>query len=135
VDAKKVFLDTNVVLDMLDSARSNNDSIKALWEKLITERVTIVVSEDMLSTIFYIHKDKRKTLEFLKIVYKRWTISGFGKDVIKNAIDLSFEKSLDLEDVLQCLCAKANSCDVLITNDKNFYDCDMKTVSTEEFLT
>jgi predicted nucleic acid-binding protein len=93
-----------------------------------------VISEDMLSTLFYIQKDKRKTLEFFKVIYKRWVISSFGKDVIKKAIDLSFENSLDLEDVLQCLCAKENGCDVLITNDKKFYDCDIKIMTIKEFL-
>ncbi len=134
MDSKKVFLDTNIVLDMLDNSRQNSDSIKALSEKLIVDNYTIVISKDMISTIFYIQKDKRKTLEFFKIIYRRWTISSFGKDVIKNAIDLSFENSLDLEDVLQCLCAKENSCDILITNDKKFYDCGIKIVTIEEFL-
>ena len=119
---------------MLDSSRQNGNSIRVLWEKLILDKYTIVMSEDMLSTIFYIHKDKRKTLEFFKIIHKRWTISAFGKDVIKNAIDLSLEENLDLEDVLQCLCAKANGCDVFITNDKKFHNCGIKVVSTEEFL-
>ena len=131
---KKVFLDTNVVLDMLDSSRQDRDDAKALWKKLISDKCSIVISEDMLSTIFYIHKDKRKTLEFFKIVYKRWIVSVFGKDVIKNAIELSLEENLDLEDVLQCLCAKENGCDVLITNDKNFYDCGIKIVTIKEYL-
>ena len=134
MNSKKVFLDTNVVLDILDSSRPNSDSIKALLEKLIIDKYTVVISEDMLSTLFYIQKDKRKTLEFFKIIYKRWVISSFGKDVIKEAIDLSFENSLDLEDVLQCLCAKENGCDVLITNDKKFYDCDIKIMTIKEFL-
>ncbi len=135
MDSKRVFLDTNIVLDILDSSRPNSDSIKALFQKLIINKYTIVISEDMLSTIFYIQKDKRKTLEFFKIIYKRWIISSFGKDVIKNAIDLSFENSLDLEDILQCLCAKENGCDILITNDKKFYDCGIKILTIEEFLT
>jgi predicted nucleic acid-binding protein len=42
--------------------------------------------------------------------------------------------SLDLEDILQCLCAKENGCDVLITNDKKFYDCDIKIMTIKEFL-
>jgi predicted nucleic acid-binding protein len=134
VDSKKVFLDTNVVLDMLDSSRPNDDSIKAVSKKLIVDKYTVVISEDMLSTLFYIQKDKRKTLEFFKVIHKRWVISPFGKKVIKKAIDISFENSLDLEDVLQCLCAKENGCDVLITNDKKFYDCDIKIMTIKKFL-
>jgi len=54
--------------------------------------------------------------------------------VIKNAIDLSLEKSLDLEDMLQCLSAKENGCKALITNDKKFYDCGLAIYTAEEFL-
>ena len=53
----------------------------------------------------------------------------------KKAIDLSLEKKLDLEDVLQCLCAKENECRVFITHDKRFYDCGVEIMTSEEFLT
>ena len=42
------------------------------------------------------------------------------KEVIKSGIELAIEKNIDLEDILQCLCAKENGCGYLITNDKNF---------------
>ncbi len=66
--------------------RQGADEAKVLWEKLIVEKHTIVISEDMLSTIFYIGKDKKKTLEFFKIITKRWTVSTFGKKVMEDAI-------------------------------------------------
>jgi len=47
---------------------------------------------------------------------------------------MSLEKDLDLEDVLQCLCAKENGCDVFITNDRKFYDCGINIMTTEAFL-
>ena len=93
-----------------------------------------MVSEDMLSTIFYISKNKKKTLEFLKLIQKRWEIVPFGREVVRRAVDLSLEKDLDLEDALQCLCAKENGCEVLITNDKKFYDCGMQIMHSAEFL-
>ena len=73
-------------------------------------------------------------LEFFKFMQSRWQIVPFGKDVIKNAINLSLEKNLDLEDTLQCLCAKENGCDILITNNNKFYDCGVSIYTTEEFL-
>jgi len=39
-----------------------------------------------------------------------------------------------LEDTLQCLCAKENDCDMLITSDKHFYNCGMKIQTASEFL-
>jgi len=49
-------------------------------------------------------------------------------------IGISLVKKLDLEDILQCLCAKENGCKILITNDKKFYDCCVSLYTIEEFL-
>jgi predicted nucleic acid-binding protein len=131
----KIFFDTNVVLDIIDSTRLGHDNAIKLWKKLLMKDYLIFISEDMLSTIFYINKiDKISTLEFFQLILKRWQIVPFGKGVIENAINLSLEKNLDLEDTLQCLCAKENGCEVLITNDKKFYDCGISIYTTEKFL-
>lgn len=54
------------------------------------------------------------------------------KEVIKSGIELAIEKNIDFEDILQCLCAKENG--YLITNDKKFYDCGIKIMTTKEFI-
>lgn len=131
---KTVFLDTNIVLDIVNPQREGNKQAIELWNVLIIKKYTIIVSEDMLSTLFYINKDKRQTLEFFKLIQKRWQIVPFGKNVVAKAVDLSLEKDLDLEDVLQCLCAKENGCEVLITNDKKFYGCGIGVENCGEFL-
>ncbi|WP_428353142.1 type II toxin-antitoxin system VapC family toxin [Methyloprofundus sp.] len=130
----KIFLDTNIILDIIDAQRPNNKKIHLLLEHLILNDIDIVISEDMLSTIFYIQEDKQLVLKFLHSIQKRWIISSFGKSVIKKAIELSMEKNLDLEDTLQCLCAKENGCEALITNDIKFYNCGVSIYTIEDFL-
>jgi predicted nucleic acid-binding protein len=88
----------------------------------------------MLSTLFYINNDNKYTLEFFQMIQKRWKIVPFGENVIKNAIDLSIKNNLDLEDVLQCLCARENDCAVFITNDNKFYDCGLPIQQVGDFL-
>ena len=134
MDTKKVYFDTNIVLDIIDSKRQNHTKAKKIWELLTINKSKIVISEDMLSTIFYINKDDTYTLNFFKLIIKRWFVVPFGKKVIENAIELSLEKHLDLEDLLQCLCAKENACDIFITNDKNFYDCEINIMTSDKFL-
>ncbi len=56
--SKIIFLDINIVLDMLNPQRVNNKQAIKLWNMLIVNKYTIMISEDMLSTIFYINKDK-----------------------------------------------------------------------------
>ncbi|MBN2783109.1 MAG: type II toxin-antitoxin system VapC family toxin [Campylobacterales bacterium] len=129
-----IFLDVNIVLDFLDTTRPFSGLANELMYKLLHQESNIMISEDMVTTIFYLSPNKSKTLKFLSSIQKKWDICDFGTIVIEDAINLSLEKNLDLEDVLQCLCAKNNRCDVLITNDKKFYDCGVKIMSTKEFL-
>ena len=131
---KKVFLDTNVVIDILNSQRLNHLNAKKLLEYLIINDIEIVISEDMLSTIFYIVKDRKQTLNFFNVILEDWDVVSFGKDITKEAIALSLENSLDLEDTLQCLCAKENGCYALITHDNKFYNCGIEILTTTEFL-
>ena len=77
---KTVFLDTNIILDIVDSNRINNKKAVQLWSILVRKQYTITISEDMLSIIFYINKDKRQTLNFFKIITNRWKIVPFGKE-------------------------------------------------------
>ncbi|MEA1891548.1 MAG: type II toxin-antitoxin system VapC family toxin [Campylobacterota bacterium] len=132
--SRNIFVDTNIVLDILDRQRASGHLVEDLWVKTLKENKKIYISEDMITTIFYLSRDKEKTLEFFKIILDDWNIVTFSKDMISKAINLSLENNLDLEDVLQCLCAKENECEVLITNDKQFYDCGVKIMSTKEYI-
>ena len=46
----------------------------------------------------------------------------------------SKEKKTDLEDMLQCLCAKENKCQILLTSDNAFYNCGIKVFTIDEFM-
>ena len=133
--AKRIFLDTNIVADIIQKARPNHKNSMELLEYLILNNYEICISEDMITTLYYILKDKKTTLGFLEnLVFIDWTILIFGEKVLKNAVKLSLEENIDLEDTLQCLCAKENDCEVLVTNDKKFYDCGIKIMTTQEYL-
>lgn len=54
--SKSVFLDTHVVLDFLDLSRDGNSKAVSLMQYLIMNDWIIVISEDMLSTIYFIDK-------------------------------------------------------------------------------
>lgn len=129
---KKVFLDTNVVLDLLDTKRDNHTKAKELLSNLIMEDMQIVISEDMLSTIYYISKDKQKVLEFFEVIIDEWYIVPLGKEVVLQAISLcKANTKLDLEDTMQSICAKYNGCDTIYTSDKKFIGYDINVLSYE----
>lgn len=131
---KKIFLDTNILLDLLDSDRKQHKEAVATIDKIISEDYQIVIAEDMLTTLFYISKNKPAVLEFLNTIVDEWEVVSFGSEVIKSAIKIcQSNAAIDLEDALQCLCAKREKCELLITNDKKFYNCGIKIVSSSDF--
>ncbi len=129
-----IFLDTNIVLDMLDTHRVHYDKAKALYVYLIENSYTIYISEDMLTTIYYIASDKKIVLAFLQIIEDEWQIVPYGKETIHKALAFSVENATDLEDTLQCFCAKVHRCQYIVTNDKKFVDCGIGIVNYEKFL-
>lgn len=131
---KKVFFDANILLDIISTSRKNNLIAIQLWESLVLSETEIVISEDILTNVFYISKNKKDVLTFFELIQNRWEIVHFGKNVIQQAITFSLKKSLDLEDLLQCLCAKENNCQIFISNDKKFYNCGLEVLSAETFL-
>jgi len=131
---KKIFLDINVILDFLEQSRQRHTQTVALIEYLTNNGYIICISEDMLTTIYYISTNKKAVLLFLKTIIMCWQILHFGKKTIEEAIITSLEKNSDLEDSLQCFCAAANGCNALITHDKTFYNCGIEIYSAEDFL-
>jgi predicted nucleic acid-binding protein len=135
VKTEIIYLDTNIVLDILDKQRKNHQTAFLLLEKLIYQNYTIAISEDMLSTIYYISKDKKRALEFFEfIIANNWKIVNFGINVILEAIKISKDSNSDFEDILQCLTAKNIDAKYLITNDKKFINCGISILTPDEFL-
>ncbi len=130
----KIYLDTNIILDFLDPTRPHSKISITIWRLIAMYEIEIVISEDMLSTIFYIHKNKQQVLELFQNIQNIWTISSFGTKVISDAIQISLEKNLDLEDVLQCLCVKENSCDIFLSNNGGFYEYGVEIMTSKQFL-
>jgi len=61
-------------------------------------------------------------------------VFGFGKSTLEEAVALSLQEEADLEDILQCLCAKNNDCEMILTHDIKFYDCGIALLKPQEFL-
>ncbi len=131
---RKIFLDINVVVDFIESSRGGHQKAVELIQYLTINDYAIHISEEMLTTIYYISKNKKGVLRFLKNVLDDWQVLSFGQQLIKAGIDLSLKNELDLEDVLQCLCARETGCAVFITNDNKFYDCGMSIQNVDNFL-
>ena len=130
----RVFLDTNIVLDFIILNRKNSHLAKRVLSRIMKLDYEIFISEDIISTTYYIAKNhKKETIKFFIEALNFWHIIPFGKNVLRNSFEFSLKYNTDLEDTLQCFCAKENGC-FLLTNDKKFIDCGVEIVTYEKFL-
>ena len=120
----KVFFDLNIIIDIIDTDRANNQKAVALMQNLMRNGTDIVISEDSISTLYYnLRHSKQKQLillDFLEVITQKWQLASFGVETIKKAIKYSKNSNADLEDALQYLCADKEGCEVIYTCDKNF---------------
>ena len=68
MEINKIFLDTNIVADLIHTSRPNHNKAMILLKQLILDNYEICISEDMITTLYYILKDKTSTLGFLEDV-------------------------------------------------------------------
>lgn len=134
----KLFLDTNILIDFLDEKRANNKIAHDFFDFLFEDDYDLVISEDILTTIFYVCRKsvkRERLLNFLQMLNDDFSIVNFGEDGIKKAIDLCRENNkLDFEDVSQSICAEKENCDFIVSNDKEFPNLGVEVRTAEEIL-
>ncbi len=117
--AYKIFLDTNIIIDLLAERNFELDSIHEilkLSEKGITD---LYISESIITTIFYLLRKEKKinTLSALRELCKTINVIIFSKDILYFPI----ENYIDKEDgLLYFLAAKAKMDYFITRNVKDF---------------
>ena len=64
---------------MMDKSRKNHKKSLAVLEKTVMQDIQICISEDMLSTIYYISDDKHYTLTFFQKLSKNGRFYRLGR--------------------------------------------------------
>lgn len=130
----KLFLDTNVILDTV-LQRENYLSASILLSLCDAKEVNGCASILTMANVAYIAR-KGRNRDDLKAI-----LADLSAMLTVLSMDSKqWEKALstdapDLEDVLQYECAKANDCDIIITNNvKHFRFSDIKVMTAKEFL-
>jgi predicted nucleic acid-binding protein len=117
--SKRVYLDTNVLLDLLGEREPFYNSIAQIATLADQKKLEIVVSPISFATVNY----------FLS---KFEGISIIDETIIEKGLNSNFE---DFEDSLQYFCAVNSECEVIITrNAKDFKNSLLPVMSAEEFI-
>jgi len=138
VSYKKVFIDANVILDLFLDNRPYSEYSKEAFFYLQKNNVELLTSCDLITTVYYVLRkyDKEKALENLSYTLELLYLIPFSNDETKKAIELmQKDKNFkDLEDTLQYVLAKENQCDLILSNDDNFYSPGIKKINTKDFI-
>lgn len=132
----RVFLDTNVLLDLL-LGRTGRDNTAYILELGRVETITVYTSVLTIADIAYIARKFmgiRDIPEILSTLIHKVSVLPMDSAQIQKAL---VSNAVDLEDAFQGECAIAAKCDCIVTNNvKHFknYQGEINIFSPSEFL-
>lgn len=132
---KKLFLDTNILLDILQKREPHFQSSSQLLSQIVRGKYKSLASVLTFSNIYYIlcrdipPKAAVRNIQKISTFIEMLTVTAeMGKKALSSEIP-------DYEDALQYLCAKANKADYIITrNKKDFIKSEIEVLSPQEML-
>ena len=132
---KKIFVDTNILLDLLFQRRGFFLDAKRLFNYSKSRNIDIFISAISINTIYYLLQKKftkEHSKHLLEYIYDITDILPFDENIILLAHQSSFK---DLEDAFQYFTAKEHHIPLLITrNIKDFAVEDLSVLSPQQFL-
>ncbi len=131
----KLFIDTNVMLDLLGERDPFYDSIAKVATIADKGKVELIVSALSYSTVFYL-LSKFEDNEIVKEKLRKFRAISETSDLTDRIIDKGLSsKFSDFEDALQFLCALRLDCNILITrNVKDFKESSIPVMTPDEYL-
>ena len=126
-----IFIDTNIFLDLILKREKFQEALLILnsIEKKIFDASILDIT--ILNIDYVAKKQIQNTDSFLSTVNQLFQVLGASNQTIEKALSIN---NNDLEDNVQYICAKEAGCEVIITNDKNFYSETITKVSSMEFV-
>ena len=134
----KIFLDTNVILDLIIPGREGKDTARSILDLQAAseDSVRLYLSVLSVANIAYVlrkHCEKKQTQELIRDLFHSCCILGMPDMSVYDALR---SKCPDFEDALQISCAEGADCDFLLTsNTQHFLGYTWLTVlSPAQFL-
>ena len=131
----KVYIDTNIVIDICDIKRPAHTASLTMVREY-ADSGELYINSDTLATVFYILRNQAKfsfeeVLEKMYFVREVFTLVSIDDDIFFKALELcSHNECTDYEDAVQYVCAKKIEADLIVTNDKKFVSLDIELQST-----
>ncbi len=133
---KKVFLDTNIIVDLIADRKPFSKYAIELFKLSEEQKLTLFTSSHSIATTHYLLKkylDEKSLREVLYNLLDLITIIPVDEDIIKKGLR---SKHRDFEDSIQILCASTiKKMDYIITrNVKDFKESEIPVQSPDDFF-
>ncbi len=131
---KKVFLDTNIIVDLIADRRPFSKYAIEIFNKAEEKKIEIFTSSHSIATTHYLLKkylEEKPLREVLYNLLDYLTVVPVDIDVLKKGLR---SKHKDFEDAIQVLCASSIAkIDCIVTrNTKDFKDCEILVMTPDE---
>ena len=131
----KIFLNTDVILDLLLDRKPHNYFSKKIFALIETNKIAGYNSSLILSNTYYILKkldSHKKAINAINKIRSILTILSFRDKEIGESINADFK---DLEDGIQYFIAVNNSVDFIITrNTKDYKKAVLKVLTPKQYI-
>ncbi|UZD22395.1 PIN domain-containing protein [Algoriphagus halophytocola] len=132
---RRIFLDTNVILDLLGERVPFYDAIAKVLTLADQKKITLVVSPLSFTTIEYVlgkYLSKDLVLKKLRMFKILCEVCAVDEEIIEKGLNSSFG---DFEDAVQYFAALQSNCSIIITrNGKDFRSSNLSVMTAEEYL-
>ena len=131
----KLFLDTNVVLDLLGEREPFYNSAAKITTLADKGEIDLIVSALTYSTVYYL-LSRFEDKELVKEKIRKFKVIAETSDLTDKIVDKGLSsKFSDFEDSLQYYCAIKMDCKILITrNGKDFRESEIPVLTPDEYL-
>lgn len=131
----KVFVDTDVCIDLLSGREPYNNTAEILFSMADNRKIKIYVSSLSFSNIDYVLRSQYSTTHSRQVIAKLKTLVHVLA-VDSKTIDLAIASDFnDFEDAIQYACAIENNLTTIITrNTKDFKKATIKILTPETFV-
>lgn len=132
---KRLFLDTNIVIDLLDKRMPFCKDAAKLFAEAYHKRVQLIISPTTYATASYLlgrHNSLEEVRNLLANLRRLTSVSTEDEHVVDNAIASKFA---DFEDAMQYYSALNAKADIIITrNLKDFAESQIPVMTAEDYF-
>ena len=131
----KVFLDSDVILDLLTEREPHLEAVINLFIEIQNKKISAYTSPVVIANVFYImarHTNKDRALKALIKIKSLIKVLSCGDDEIELALSSDFT---DFEDSIQYYTALNHKIDFIITrNVKDYKNANMNVLTPLEYI-